>query len=89
MILFENKHAEIQANDGERDFLAWEHEEWWYTVESDPLSHPHTTLAIWKSREEMIQGIAWHDWILEGVQDEDLRADIYHSSQKKLQEHGI
>ncbi len=82
MVLLESKHAEIQATDEERIFLGWEYEEWWYTTEYSPFDHPHTTLCIWKSQEEMIEGITWHDWILKGVQNDDLRHDIYYSTQR-------
>lgn len=74
----DSKRALVNAHDGNSGiFLCFKMKDGKYiTVETFPENYPHTTLCIWNDVAEMKRDITWHDWIMDGFTDDELKDQI-------------
>ena len=56
---------------GENVFVIFKYNQLYFSVETDYFGGD--SVCVWKTIEDMINGICWFDWIIDGISDEALR----------------
>ncbi len=56
----------------ENTFIIFRHNNQFFSVETFVDFGNENNVCIWDSMKEMVDGIAWHDWIVEGILNEEL-----------------
>ena len=46
------------------------------SIETDYDSDEHTTICSWSDENELMEGITWHSWILQGVKDKRFNQNL-------------
>ena len=68
-----NLLIEAEDYDDNKTFIAWEHDDKIYSLETIPFNHPTTTIYEWDNISDFIEGITWMDYICDGNMDTRLR----------------
>ena len=74
----DHKNLDIHAISEEYIFIAEEVGDKWVTVETD-IYKQESSMCIWKDIYEMIDGITWHEWIKEGVNNRGIQYTRCHT----------
>lgn len=57
------------------NFIIFKHNGQFFSVETMVWAGQENSVYIWDTYEEMVEGIAWHDWIKAGITDDKLKED--------------
>jgi len=69
--------VDAREDDYSKIFSIWENKDGSYTsYEYIPDNYPAITVCVWNKLEDLIEGIAWHNWIIDGIKSETLRTLI-------------
>ena len=73
----DSKNFLINAVDEGREFFMWQ-DLWdnYWSLERIEGNFPDVTVCMWKTEFDMLAEITWHDWIVNGIQDEDLKSKV-------------
>lgn len=66
--------VDAQGEDGRNLFFAWFNKDnvTITSLEDIPENYPSTTVCVWDSIEDFVNGISWQDWIVEGIRTDKL-----------------
>ena len=71
------KHFLVMSRFSENAFYAFESRSGSIiSLEYVDIGIPPATMCEWNTRADMVKGITWLDWIIEGIQDEELRKAV-------------
>jgi len=73
MKYLDSKSFLVDAEREDDRFQIWKYGSEYFSYQCMPNENVHTTICTWTSIDEMIHGLTWHEWILNGLKDERLR----------------